>query len=289
MLFSVVLPAHNAEEFIGAQLLALRAQVGAGPFEVIVVDNLSTDRTAAIAAQHADALELRIVTATEGRSASYARNVGIGAARGEFVVFVDADDVADPSLLAAYRRVAPRYMIMGGSYEERLLNDSRIASWRPELTKNGLPIAYRRVQYFLMGNAAVHRSVFDDIGKFDEALTHGGEEVDFSLRARLAAYEIGWVPDAIVHYRHRDSLRGLARQFYDYGRATTYVYARHRAAARLSRTTVADAGRVLWDVVPHAVDVVRGNARRGRWVLESSFYAGEVLESVRQRTWYVGG
>jgi glycosyltransferase involved in cell wall biosynthesis len=289
MLLSVVIPAYNAEAYIDAQLCALGSQVDGEPFEVIVVDNMSTDRTKEIATRHAGALDLRIVTATEGRSASHARNVGIREARGEFVVFVDADDVADPSLLAAYRSMASRYRVMGGRYEERRLNDPRVAAWRPELTKNDLPIAYRRFRYFLMGNAAIHRSVFDDIGTFDELLTHGGEEIDFAIRAYLAAYEIGWVPDAIVYYRHRTNLRGLAQQFFDYGRAVTYVYVRHRVQARLPATTAMDAAKVLWAVVPHVVDVVRGNARRGRWVLESSFYAGQLLESLRQRVWCVGG
>jgi GT2 family glycosyltransferase len=143
--------------------------------------------------------------------------------------------------------------------------------------------------FFLMGNAAIHRSVFDKIGLFDEGFNHGGEEVDFSIRAQLSGYEIGWVPDAIVHYRHRTTLRGLAKQFFDYGQATVRVYARHRDRATLPRTTFGDVARVLWAVIPHAVNVARGSRRRGDWVRLSSFYAGEALESARQRSLYFGG
>lgn len=289
MLFSVVIPAFNAEPYIDAQLSALVSQTETDPFEVIVVDNLSTDRTAEIASRHADKLDLRIVRASEGRSASYARNVGIREAHGEFIVFVDADDIVDRRLLAEYRSMSSRYRVMGGRYDERQLNDPRVAVWRPELTKDGLPIAYRIVPHFLMGNAAIHKSVFNDIGTLDELLTHGGEEIDFSIRARLAGYEIGWVPDAIVYYRHRTDLHGFARQFFDYGRASAYVYARHRVQARLPATTARNAAMVFWAMVPHAVDVVLGNARRGRWVRESSFYGGQLVESLRQRLWYVGG
>jgi GT2 family glycosyltransferase len=163
-----------------------------------------------------------------------------------------------------------------------------VAAWRYELTKSGLPVAFGKVPFFLMGNAAIHRSVFEKIGKFDEALTHGGEEVDFSARALLAGYVIGWVPDAVVYYRHRSTLRGLARQFFDYGRATTYVYARFRVQASLSRTTLGDAGRVFWAVVPHVVDVVRGSKRRGSWVRVASFYAGQLVESLSQRVLHLG-
>jgi glycosyltransferase involved in cell wall biosynthesis len=288
MLFSVVIPAYNAEAYFGDQLRALTEQLDREPFEVLVVDNMSTDHTADVAAQYADTLNLRILRASEGRSASHARNVGIAHARGEFIVFVDADDVVDASLLSAYRRNADVHRIMGGQYEETRLNDPKVAAWRYRLTKDGLPVAFGKVPFFLMGNAAIHRSVFGEIGNFDDALTHGGEEVDFSARARLAGYEVGWVPDAIVHYRHRTTLRGLARQWFDFGRATTYVYARYREQASLPRTTLRLTARACWEVVPHAVDLALGNRRRGQWVRSSSFYAGEALESVRQRVWHLG-
>jgi GT2 family glycosyltransferase len=285
MLFSVVIPAYNAEAYLDAQLSALSQQADIEPFEVLVVDNVSTDRTVEVAAQHDGALNLRILTAAKGRSASHARNIGVAQARGDFIVFVD---VVDRFLLAAYGRRADAYRIMGGRYEESLLNDPQVAAWRYEMTKGGLPIAFGKVPFFLMGNVAIHRSVFDDIGNFDEALTHGGEEVDFSARARLAGYEIGWIPEAIVYYRHRTTLRGLSRQFFDYGRATARVYARYREQASLPSTTPRNTAAAIWAVGPHVIDVARGNERRGQWVRVSSFYAGETVESLRQRVWHVG-
>ena len=67
MLFSVVIPAHNAEPYLAAQLSALASQVDADPFEVIVVDNLSTDSTRDIAGAYTTKLDLRIVAAMEGQ------------------------------------------------------------------------------------------------------------------------------------------------------------------------------------------------------------------------------
>jgi glycosyltransferase involved in cell wall biosynthesis len=288
VLFSVVIPAYNAEAHVDAQLAALEQQANAEPFEVIVVDNMSTDATAEVAARHSGRLNLRVVTATDGRSASHARNVGIAHARGEFIVFVDADDIADDALLAAYQRRTRTYQVMGGAYEETRLNDPKVAAWRYKMTQSGLPIAFGKVPFFLMGNAAIQRSVFENIGVFDESLTHGGEEVDFSTRAHLAGYEVGWVPDAVVYYRHRATLRELADQFFDYGRATAYVYARYRKRASLPPTTLKDTMKALWAVIPHAVDIAFGNERRGQWVRVSSFYAGEAIESIRQRVWHIG-
>jgi GT2 family glycosyltransferase len=163
-----------------------------------------------------------------------------------------------------------------------------VAAWRYRVTDAGLPVAFGTMPFFMMCNAAIHRSVFETIGAFDETLTHGGEEVDFSIRAQLAGYEIGWVPEAVIHYRHRTTLRQLSRQFFNWGRATTAVYARHHERAALPPTSCRRAAEVAWAVVPHVVNVARGSRRRGQWVRVTSFYAGEVLESFQRGIWHLG-
>ena len=67
-------------------------------------------------------------------------------------MLVDADDVVDAALLAAYRRHAEGRRIMGSRYEETRLHDPKVAAWRYELTKQGLPIAFGKVPFFLMGD-----------------------------------------------------------------------------------------------------------------------------------------
>ncbi len=286
-MFSIVIPVHNGEAHIGAQLDALAAQSASEDFEVIVVDNGSTDRSVEIAERYAGVLQLRVVPALGAQSASYARNTGIRESRGDTIVFLDADDVADSALIEAYRN-RQESPILGGAYEEGRLNDPRIAPWRYELTRHGLPIAFKTTAFFLMGNAAIHRSVFDVVGLFDESFAHGGEEVDFSIRAHLAGFTVQWVPEAIVYYRHRTTLRGLAQQWFDYGRATAAVYAKHRDRMPFPPTTVGDTMQALRDVLPHVIDLARGTARRGQWIRMSSFYAGEAVESLRRRMWHLG-
>ena len=95
-------------------------------------------------------------------------------------------------------------------------------------------------------------------------------------------------PTPIVHYRHRTTLRGLARQWFYWGRSNTVLYARYRQEMGFPRTTLRHTARYLWAVVPHVVDVARGSQRRGDWVRLSSFLAGEAFESVRQRVWHFG-
>jgi glycosyltransferase involved in cell wall biosynthesis len=97
---SVIIPAFNAEETIGDQLRSLSAQTWAGEWEVVVADNGSTDDTIARALEFAELLpDLRVVDASQRKGPSHARNVGAEAARGPFLIFLDADDVAQPGWL----------------------------------------------------------------------------------------------------------------------------------------------------------------------------------------------
>ena len=189
---------------------------------------------------------------------------------------------------AAYAGQCDGYEIMGGRYEESRLNDAEVASWRYELTNGSLPLAFGAFSFFLMGNCAIRRSLFDSLGWFDESFVCGGEEVEFSIRAQLAGERIKWVPDAVVYYRHRTTLSGLTRQFFAYGRATTAVYNRYQASAVLPPTGLGRTARHLWSVVGHVGALARGSTARGRWLRMTSFLAGEAFESVRLRVWHLG-
>lgn len=99
MTISVVIPAFNEEACIAACLRAVRTSTAdAGPVEVVVVDNNSTDATAALAAREG----ARVVFEAENRI-SKARNAGGRAARGDWILFIDADSLLSPALFRAIR------------------------------------------------------------------------------------------------------------------------------------------------------------------------------------------
>lgn len=101
-MISFVVPAHNEERYIGPTLRSIVASAGAvgEPFEVVVVDDASTDRTAAVAADHG----ARVVR-VEHRQIAATRNAGARAARGDVLFFVDADTLANPAAVRAGLRV----------------------------------------------------------------------------------------------------------------------------------------------------------------------------------------
>ncbi len=114
-LVSVVIALRNKGPWIGAQLEALAAQRYAGPWEVVVVDNGSTDDGPQVARAMAEPLpELRVVDASDRRGTSHARNVGAHAARGDLLLYCDGDDVVAPGWIEAMVEAAAQGRPRGG-------------------------------------------------------------------------------------------------------------------------------------------------------------------------------
>ena len=145
-LVSVVMPARNARPTLEAQLEALRAQDYAGPWELVVADNGSTDGTAGLTRRWAGTLPVRVVDAASSRGASFARNRGWRSARGDLIAFCDADDVVDSRWLSRLAKAAEEADLVGGPYEFGRLNDNRshLVGWRKPSRGAEFPSLYGR-------------------------------------------------------------------------------------------------------------------------------------------------
>jgi glycosyltransferase involved in cell wall biosynthesis len=173
---SFVVPAHNEEQLLGRTLEAIeRAARALGePFEVIVVDDASTDRTADIARAHS----ARVV-AIHRRQIAAVRNAGAREAAGDFLVFVDADTVVNENAVRA-AIAAMRAGAVGGGSTVRF--DGRVPLYGRFLLAAVLPI-YRACG--LAGGCFLFctREAFRAVGGFDEAL-FAAEEVALSRALR---------------------------------------------------------------------------------------------------------
>lgn len=106
-MISVIIPAYNEQKNIGKCLTALCKQTTKRPFEVIVVDNNSTDRTAAVAKKFEKRLRLRVIREKKkGRGA--ARATGFAHAKGDILFSTDADTIVPPDWIEAYARILQR-------------------------------------------------------------------------------------------------------------------------------------------------------------------------------------
>jgi glycosyltransferase involved in cell wall biosynthesis len=207
--FSVVVPAHNEADGLAATLEALQAQDVDAAYEVLVVDNASTDATAAIARGHG----VRVV-AEPRRGVCQARQSGVDAARGEFIASTDADTVAPRDWLRRFDlalRADPTLVAVAGPC--RYVDPPWWAAVFPPVffvVVDRLHARTGRLLYLTATNVAFRREGFPG---YDVRLTQGGDEVD--LRRRLQA----WGP---VAWDARNVVRTSSRRM-DFGLAHTLV------------------------------------------------------------------
>ncbi|AVT32558.1 hypothetical protein C6361_27305 [Plantactinospora sp. BC1] len=281
-LVSVIMPARNGAATIGAQLAALARQTYPGRWELVVVDNGSTDGTPELVAAFADRLPgLRLHRAGARAGTSYARNEGCRVSRGELLLFCDQDDVVAPDWVAGMVRGLAEFPAVGGHVERRLLNDDVSLATRPEKPAGSLQSGFDFLPYALGANCGVRRTVFEELGGFDPAYRYGSDEVSFFWRAQLAGYPIGALPDAVVHYRLRRRLPEMARQYYSYGLSHPRLY-RDFAAAGLPRSVRPAAREWRW-LLRHLPDLVRSRKARAVWVTRCAMRCGRIVGSLRNR------
>jgi glycosyltransferase involved in cell wall biosynthesis len=209
MLISVIIPTYNRAGFLADAIASVRAQEH-GPHlqtEIIVVDDASSDNTPEVIASLGEGI--RCIRLAENRGPSAARNAGIQAARGEWLAFLDSDDVWMAGKLhkqAALMQLDENTdLVWGKVVVESLEPDS------PHFNSlyNEPFVAVQ------VGSGLYRRRVFDDAhaGLFDEQM-RAGEDFDWLNRARERAVRIVLHDDVVVRYRkHNASLTGLFQNY----------------------------------------------------------------------------
>lgn len=209
---SVVIPAYNEAEVLPGLLSSLAPVIGNSEWEVWVVDNGSTDRTAEVA-REAGASVVAISKASPGCG----RNVGAAVASGKILAFLDADVVVTTTWLAELQRISVN-MEQGGVLTGDVYDIRSEPSWIEQCWFGSM---YRRGirKYINGGNLVIAREDFVKLGGFNESLV-SGEDVEFCERAGALGLQI--IPNRSLHVIHfgypRRSREFLAREEW-HGRA----------------------------------------------------------------------
>jgi GT2 family glycosyltransferase len=216
---SVVIPTWNGADLLREALRSLDSQTFAD-FEVIVVDNGSSDETLTMLGESFPAV--RIVALSRNEGFAVAVNAGIRAARGDIIVLMNNDIEATPGWLAALVDALDRHPDVGtcASRMLSLSNPGIIDSAGDMLGLFATSIGHgapdgpefdtsRLVFSPCAGAAAYRRQVFDEVGLFDERFFAYLEDVDLGARIQLAGWHCLYVPDAIVHHHGSATARRL--------------------------------------------------------------------------------
>ncbi|HEV2787715.1 MAG TPA: glycosyltransferase, partial [Solirubrobacteraceae bacterium] len=214
---SVVVCSYNGTRWIGECLDAL-AQLDYPDYEVIVVDDGSTDATATVAAGRPG---VRLIS-TDNGGLSRARNIGLEAATGEIVAYLDDDARPEPSWLAHLARP-----LVGG--ELAAVGGPNLAPPGDGITADcvanapGGPthvlLSDREAEHIPGCNMAFRTDALRTAGGFDETFRIAGDDVDVCWRLQEAGDVIGFAPAAVVWHHCRSTVRHYLSQQLQYGRA----------------------------------------------------------------------
>lgn len=206
---SIVMPAYNVEQFVGEAIESVRQQTFRD-FELLVVDDGSTDGTAVVVEHHSRADGRIILLRQHNRGLSTARNVALQHSRGAYIAILDSDDAWMPSFLAAQVELLERKpdvdIVTGNAWNLGGPSDGQAAAPSPDTRPD--PDLRRLLEdetaVFIM--SVFRRRVYEAIGGFDEAF-RSNEDYDFWLRAAVAGFRFLRDDRPAGYYRRRaDSL-----------------------------------------------------------------------------------
>lgn len=279
---SVIMCAHNEERFIREQLDALVNQEWNGSWEVVVVDNGSTDTTADIVSDYVRRHpRVRLVQATERPGKGHAMKVGSREAQATRLAFCDADDVVAPGWVAAMARGLENAEVVTGPHELDRLNPKWLADSRGRSGEADIGSFFGIFPMIRGANWGVHRDVWERFDGVDESYS-AGEDAELSLRYWLGGVTLVGLPDAVVHYRYRDSHRALWRQGFAYGASRPRIVRLLVTAGRPRPPRLA--GWKPWTLLVIKIPSLATAEGRAVWVWIAANRVGQLRGSLRERT-----
>lgn len=239
-------------------------------FEVVLVDDGSTDHTREVARSFESRLPLRYSHQRNAGLAS-ARNHGLFCARGEIVLFLDDDDVADHGLLEAHRDAHRRFpepsiAVLGYTGLDPAIADDPLMQFVTEV--GCFLFSYPRIaaggfldfSYFWGGRSSCKRAFLLDHGVFNPVFRFGCEDIELAFRLSRNGFKVVYEPRAVSTMVRNVSVDDVCRRLYRQGQSN-FVFSRLHQDPQVQRwTEVGEAGEAWRNAAP-AYDAIVRSAR----------------------------
>ena len=196
-MWSVIIPTYNRLPILQKCLQAMEAQDFTQPYEIVVVDDGSTDGTVEFLHNHSDRFPHVRLLLQNHEGAAIARNTGIDVAAGEIIVFIDSDLVVTPVFLSAHAKA--------------LANSDRAFTYGLVINTNNFEnptSAQVKIQdistaFFATGNVAIAKHWLIAAGKFDTSFRqYGWEDLELGVRLKNLGLKLIKCPDAVGYHWH---------------------------------------------------------------------------------------
>jgi GT2 family glycosyltransferase len=270
MKLSVILPCFNGAATLAVQLEALARQVSRHAWEVVVVNNGSTDDSMQIVAGYAGRLPgLRIVEAYDGDGprlgVTHSYAVGFAAAQGDAFLLCEADDEVGEGWLSTLGDALLEHELVAAALDYDRLNAEHVRpkEWKQQSAQEGLStISGPTFWPYASGcSLGLRRSVYERLGDPDGRCA-ASWDTDYCWRARLAGIQLVFVPAATVHYRLRNTLKGAYRQGRSWGAGHAVLYNKYAAPLPTRVAVIKRELRYARDLAKHVVGLPKVVARK---------------------------
>jgi len=233
---SIVIPTKNNEDTIERCLSSIQKLEFNGDLEVIIVDGHSTDETVGIARKYG----CKVVFENKG-TISYARNLGVKLARGEFIAFTDADCIVDKNWLEELIKHFNNPMVasVGGpnlTPEDDTDFAKCVGDFFLLLSKLGTRYGFQgkeviEIYHNPTCNSMYRKSILEEVGGFNQELVTCDDE-DLDYRIRKLGYKILYTPYAKVFHYRRPTWKKFIKMAYNYGLGRMQIIKLHRETGK---------------------------------------------------------
>lgn len=242
---SIVIPTYNARNNIKELLDSIFSSNLEEEKEVIVVDDASTDGTGELVRRY----PVKLITNGKNQGSAKARNIGVSYARGEKIIFFDADVVIEPDTLSKlinYFEIVSKKGTLIGIYSKEPLNKGFISEYKALLDYNHWrEVKGCEVSSFEPRCAIIRRDIFYELGGFDEKIK-GADVEDYELGYRLLKkYKIYFDKTIQVRHRFPSTFRAIAKNFFQRGSSWTGLFLVRRKFDNVATTPKAALACIL--------------------------------------------
>ena len=218
-MISIVIPVYNDPEGLEDTLSSLVNQDFDGKYEILPVDNNSTDDTAKVVDSFQEKYDyVRGLKENKIQGSYAARNKGIQKARGDVLLFIDADITADQTFLstAVERFKKSSYDYAGINVEIQRTKDNIFSKYN---AFQGFPIErhLEKNNFAPTCSLIVRKDVVDDVGRFDEMLVSNGD-AEFGKKVDEEGYNQGFINSTTLYHPARETLKSLKNRYFRYGK-----------------------------------------------------------------------
>jgi len=229
-MWSIVIPTYNRLPILQKCLQAMEAQNFTQPYEIVVVDDGSTDGTVEFLQSHADEFPHVRLFLQNHEGAAIARNTGIDLAQGDIIVFIDSDLVVTPVFLSAHAKALEKAAKNG----DRAFTYGLVINTSNFEKPSSEPLKITDISqaFFATGNVAIAKHWLIEAGKFDTSFRqYGWEDLELGVRLKNLGLKLIKCPDAVGYHWHPaftiDQLPRLVEVEAQRGRMGVVFYQKH--------------------------------------------------------------